>query len=90
MSYKGADVQALRDLANAMISSKHDVEAALSRTRNELAHLNWQGPDRDRFVSEWGQHEGFLRQLCQGLEHAAQDAVAHAAAQERVSGGGGW
>lgn len=90
MSYKGADVQALRDLANAMLSSKHDVEAALARTRDELAHLNWHGLDRDRFVSDWGHHESLLRQICGGLEHAAQDAVAHAVEQERVSGGSGW
>ena len=88
MSYKGADVQGLRDLANAMISSKADVEAALARAKSDLANLPWHGPDRDRFVSDWGHHESVLRQLCLGLEHAAHDVVAHAKAQEQVSGTG--
>lgn len=87
MTYKGADVQGLRDLSSAMISSKADVERALAAAKTDLANLPWHGPDRDRYVADWNQHESLLRQICVGLERAAQDAVKHAQAQEQVSGG---
>ena len=88
MSYKGADVEALTTLATAMLTSKADVESALARAKSDFANLPWQGPDRDRYVAEWGQHESVLRQLCTGLEHAAHDAFAHAKAQEQTSSNG--
>lgn len=85
MSYQGADVPALRALAQEMLRSKADMERTLTSCSHELEQLVWAGPDRDRFVSDWARHADHVRGVCRELEHAAHQAFRHAEAQEQAS-----
>lgn len=87
--YKGGDIEAMRSLASEIQASRSRFERVLAELANELQQLQWQGPDRDRFVAAWEGHAARLRLVCEDLSRAQADVLRRASDQEASSAASG-
>ncbi len=84
----GADVEELRALARDFAGSSQKLAQAqrtLDGAVNQLPRY-WQGPDAQRFASQWrGQHRGVISRTAAMLDDAADLLKKNAAEQEQTS-----
>jgi uncharacterized protein YukE len=86
MSLKGMDTDAVRQLAAHMNNAKDQILHLQQQLTHQLQAVNWIGPDREQFVSDWqGQHIPALQNVIQAIEQAAQRATQNASEQDQVS-----
>lgn len=86
MSLKGMDTDAVRQLAATMNQAKDQIQHLQQQLTTQLQNVNWIGPDREQFVSDWqGQHVPSLQNIIQSIETAAQRATQNATDQDQVS-----
>ena len=86
MSMVGADVPALRNLANVLVGRARKVEATKNQMTALIQSLPWVGPDRDQFVADWNDvHHPNLIRLIDDLTDASGRANYHADTQEAAS-----
>ena len=86
MSFYGADVEALRQLALSFEGGASVVDDARTSVRSALHSAVWPGPDGEQARGQWdGQLEPSLTRTAQALRDAAATLRANAEAQERTS-----
>lgn len=85
MAQLGADVEQLDELARKMNSAAADISALTASITGNLASVWWQGADRGRFESSWGEHQRQLATISQAVIAVASEATTQAAAQRAVS-----
>ena len=86
MSLKGMDTDAVRQLATQMNSAKDQIQHLQQQLTTQLQNVNWIGPDREQFVSDWqGQHVPSLQNIISAIEAAATRATQNASEQDQVS-----
>lgn len=86
MSLKGMDTDAVRQLAVHMNHAKDQILQLQQQLTHQLQSVQWVGPDREQFVSDWqGQHIPALQNVIQAIEAAAQRATQNATEQDQVS-----
>ncbi|MFN8074052.1 MAG: WXG100 family type VII secretion target [Kineosporiaceae bacterium] len=82
----GMDVEAVRQLSQQMTQSGQQIQQIVQQLTAALQQVQWIGPDRERFVSDWeSQHVQALNQVVQSLEQASQLANQNAQEQETAS-----
>jgi uncharacterized protein YukE len=86
MAILGVEIEALRSFARQMDKRAAEMQATMQRITQDVAQLNWVGPDRDRFVNEWNDHHvPSLQEIVGDLGDAVTRALKHAADQEAAS-----
>lgn len=89
MAFTGMDIGAVRTLASQLTNTAHQFEQLMNQTTQQLNNVQWVGPDRERFVSDWqSQHCAALRNICQAINEASTRATQNASEQEQVSNNG--
>ncbi|WP_154605053.1 PGAP1-like alpha/beta domain-containing protein [Arthrobacter sp. AQ5-05] len=89
---QGLDPQDCLDLVNALKDSAHQLNRTGAQLNQTIARAGWQGPDSQRFRSQWPGNRTILNHTAQNLELAAMALLREIAEQERASavdGGGG-
>ncbi|MBN8883757.1 MAG: hypothetical protein J0H73_15770 [Salana multivorans] len=82
----GADVEALRLLADEMLTHSEVCLRVALRTTAALADLSWRGPDADRARAAWAStHEPHLRETSRLVAGAARHVIDQAREQEDAS-----
>ncbi|MFF2620935.1 WXG100 family type VII secretion target [Oerskovia jenensis] len=90
MSKSGADVAALRALAQSLEDEARELAGTRTGIRARLGSVYWQGPIADRFRSDWRGHlDPLLARTVTSLESTGALLRRNAEAQERTSGAGG-
>jgi hypothetical protein len=89
MALTGMDIGAVRQLATQLSTKADEIDSIMNQLTNALNTVQWVGPDRERFISDWqGHHVASLRQVSQGLRDASTRATQNANDQETVSNNG--
>ena len=83
----GADVAALRRLAQQFRYDATTVDSLLVEVDGKVNASWWKGPDADRFRSAWSDRVSRLRQVSNNLKRAAEDCEQQARMQEQTSRG---
>jgi ABC-type transporter Mla subunit MlaD len=87
MAYFGQDIEQVQQLANQLNTKAGEIEHLISQLTATVDSIDWQGPDAERFRSDWkGQHTGQLRAVVSSLQSASQDARRNAQDQQTASG----
>lgn len=84
----GADVEALRTIANEFKLAASDLDTALMTAANEVATVVWEGTDATTFKTDFDdlvRLDGFP--LAERLAEESESLSAHADAQEQASEG---
>ena len=85
----GADVHALRLLANKLDEIAGRLSTIESRVDNRVASMSWTGPDATRFRETWhGSSAPAISDAASNLEQAAVAIRGDAQRQEQASAGG--
>ncbi|MGW6006329.1 hypothetical protein ACWFNS_15150 [Oerskovia enterophila] len=90
MTFYGADVAALRDLATTFDAGAEELDGSRTGIRGKLGSVPWHGPGAERYRADW-QHqlEPALTRTSASLREAARRLRANAADQERTSSADG-
>ena len=87
MGIIGADPNELLRFADELRRRRLSIDGAMQRLGRAVAEADWVGPDRERFLHEWGgTHAPALQTLLRELDTAATTVGRQAAAQRDVSG----
>lgn len=90
MALVGADIEQLRQLSRAFNLAAERLEATAGEVTGRLASAPWQGPDADRYRSQWnGESLLLIRSVIGALRAAATVVDKNAAEQEQASAGAG-
>ena len=86
MAIWGADVEQLRTLGTKLQAGSSEIEQQRSNLTSLLDSTVWEGPDAEKFRSEWnGQHVSRPgTRSSQALQDAGQKATTNASEQERL------
>jgi uncharacterized protein YukE len=82
----GMDIDGVRNLAGQMDNTAAQIEQLMGALNGALDGIEWIGPDRERFVSDW--HGTFVPQLttvANSLRDTANAARINADEQEQAS-----
>lgn len=86
MAQLGADVEQLDMLGRRFDEEAQKIEATISTITSQIQATWWQGPDAERFRSQWESADtSALRQIIQRLQGAATDCRNQATQQRQVS-----
>ena len=85
--FLGSDVGELRGFAKDISSAADDLDLASKKlTQLIVQNRGWQGPDAQRFTSQWhGRHRPTLAKVVQGLLTTSRELRVQADEQERTS-----
>lgn len=87
MAYFGQDVEQVQQLAGQLNTRADDIHRLVTQLSATVDAVDWQGPDAERFRSDWhGQHRGALSAVVSALHTASQSARRNAADQQTASG----
>ncbi len=82
----GANVEELNALGVDLTNKASDIRGILSQLNGKLGNTRWEGPDADRFRTEWSsQHVPALNKVISALDTAGGDAKKNADAQRTTS-----
>jgi len=83
----GADIEQLNHLATQLNSKASDIQGVISQLTSAINSVQWQGPDANKFKSDWqGHHVAQLKSVVQALQDASQKAKSNAQQQQQASG----
>lgn len=87
----GLDPVDCRELVKVLHRSAEQLQQAGTQVNGAIARTGWQGPDRQRFTSQWPANRQRLNHAARDLESAATALLHEIAEQERASAvdGGG-
>lgn len=86
MAMFGMDVAEVRQLAAQLQQASSDITNIVSQLTSKLQGTTWQGPDRQRFESDWqSQHVTALNNVATALGDASTLATTNAQQQEDAS-----
>lgn len=90
---QGLDPQDCLDLVKLLKSSAHQLDRTGAQLNQTIVRTGWQGPDSQRFRSQWPGNRARLNQTAKELDSIASVVLREIAEQERASavdnGGGG-
>lgn len=93
MTFYGADVSQLRELAKAVDKAATLLSSRASSLQGQIQSAPWKGLDGARFRQDWtGSHRPALERVAESLRHNSKLLLQHANEQEKASetsGGGG-
>lgn len=93
MTFYGADVSQLRELAKAVDKAATLISSRASSLQGQIQSAPWKGSDGERFRKDWtGTHRPTLERVASSLRHNSKLLLQHANEQENASnssGGGG-
>jgi hypothetical protein len=92
MTFYGADVSQLRELAKAVDKAATLLSSRASSLQGQIQSAPWKGQDGARFRQDWtGSHRPALERVAESLRHNSKLLLQHADEQEKASdkSGGG-
>lgn len=92
MTFYGADVSQLRELAKAVDKAATLLSSRASSLQGQISSAPWKGQDGARFRQDWtGSHRPTLERVASSLRHNSKLLLQHADEQEKASdqSGGG-
>lgn len=86
MAMYGMDIADVRTLASQLSQASTDITNIVSQLTSKLQGTTWEGPDRQRFESDWQSHHvNALNQVATALSDASTLASQNAQQQEDAS-----
>jgi len=86
MAMYGMDIAEVRQLAAQLQQASSDITNIVSQLTGKLQGTTWQGPDRQRFESDWQSHHvTALNNVATALGDASTLATTNAQQQEDAS-----
>ncbi len=86
MSVKlGMNVEQVRQLARYLEQQAQKLEREIKAITSKVKGVDWQGPDREKFLADWDQHTTQLANTCNMLRDAARTMRIQADEQEQAS-----
>lgn len=83
----GADVEQLRQLGRDLTTQAEQLDATVARLNAKVSSVPWQGPDAERFRSDWSQRLSVsVKSVADILRDASSKSLANAVQQEQASG----
>lgn len=83
----GADVEQLRQLGRDLTTQAEQLDATVARLNSKVLSVPWQGPDAERFRSDWSQRLSVsVKSVADILRDASSKSLANAVQQEQASG----
>lgn len=87
MVYFGQDVEQVQQLASQLNTRADDIRQLVTQLSATVQAVDWQGPDAERFRSDWNQqHRVALAAVASALHAASQSARRNAQDQQTASG----
>jgi hypothetical protein len=90
MTFYGADVSQLRELAKAVDKAATLLSSRASSLQGQIQSAPWKGLDGERFRQDWaGSHRPTLERVASTLRHNSKLLLQHANEQEKASDSSG-
>ncbi len=87
MAYFGQDVAQVQQMAGQLTIRADDIARMIAQLSSIVDAVDWQGPDAERFRSQWqGEHRTALNAVVAALHTASQSARRNAQDQQTASG----
>jgi len=74
MAYEGLDVDGASSVVSAINNAPNDLQGILNNLTNQIQGIQWQGSDREQFISAWQQASS---QLMNQIHQVLQDTSTH-------------
>jgi len=74
MAFEGLDVDGAQTVVSAVNNAPSDLQGILNNLTNQIQGIQWQGADREQFLSAWQQASS---QLMNQIHQVLQDTATH-------------
>ena len=86
-SFMGMEVEQVKGMAGSLEQQAAHLTSIISSLSATLSSTAWRGPDRDKFVDEWQNHQvPLIRKAISDMQSTSEQVRANITLQIRTSG----
>ena len=84
--FYGMDTEAVRSVSKQVDQEASKLQSDIAAIGSKITSANWKGPDRERFVADWGHQKAQVTKVCDMLRQTARTMAQNAQQQDQTSG----
>lgn len=83
--FVGMDHEQIKSIAKQVEQEATKIQSDMTAVGSKITAAQWKGPDREKFVADWGQQKAQVTKVCDMLRATARTMTANADQQALTS-----
>ena len=83
--FYGMDTEGVRQVSKQVEQEASKLQSDIAAIGAKITGANWKGPDRERFVADWGHQRAQVTKVCDMLRQTARTMAQNAEQQTQTS-----
>jgi len=83
--FLGMDPEQVRTVSRQVEQEASKLQSDITAIGSKITGAQWKGPDRERFVADWGQQKAQVTKVCEMLRQTAKTMTLNAQQQDQTS-----
>ncbi len=83
--FVGMDTEQVRALSRQVEQEASKLQTDITAIGSKITAAQWKGPDREKFVADWGQQKAQVTRVCDMLRQTARTMSLNAQQQDQTS-----
>lgn len=83
--FLGMDPEQVRTVSRQVEQEANKLQSDIAAIGSKITGAQWKGPDREKFVADWGQQKAQVTKVCEMLRQTAKTMTSNAQQQDQTS-----
>lgn len=83
--FVGMVTEEVTNVAKLVDGEATKLQADITALGNKIAAAQWKGPDREKFIADWGNQKAQFTKVCEMLRATARVMISNATQQDQAS-----
>lgn len=83
--FVGMDTEQVKSVSKQVEQEASKLQSDIAAIGNKIAAAQWKGPDREKFVADWGAQKAQVNKVCEMLRQTAKTMTVNAQQQDLTS-----
>lgn len=83
--FVGMVTEEVKSVAKQVEQEATKLQSDIASLGNKIAAAQWKGPDREKFIADWGNQKAQFTKVCDMLRATARVMTANATQQDQAS-----
>ena len=83
--FVGMDTEQVKSISKQVDQEASKLQSDIAAIGSKVTGAQWKGPDREKFVADWGQQKAQVTRVCEMLRQTAKTMTLNAQQQDQTS-----
>lgn len=84
-TFVGMDTEQVKSVSKQVEQEATKLQSDIAAIGNKITGAQWKGPDREKFVADWGHQKSQVTKVCEMLRQTAKTMSQNAQQQDQTS-----